>query len=227
MAEKPIRVIVVDDDFRIAKMHTKFIESEMGYQVVASTHNYEQTFAEITKERPDLLILDVYLPDKSGIDLLRTIRSLHIPCDVILITAATETEVAEEGFRLGIFDYLIKPFDLDHLKESLVKYQQYRNRLSASANLNQSMVDDLKKIRSVGPTKQLQSGIDFRTLEHIRESLIKIGDFQSAEDIAQLAKVSRSTVRTYLTYLVEEKKVEEKLQYGVVGRPQRLYRYLK
>ncbi len=181
----------------------------------------------ITKERPDLLILDVYLPDKSGIDLLRTIRSLHIPCDVILITAATETEVAEEGFRLGIFDYLIKPFDLDHLKESLVKYQQYRNRLSASANLNQSMVDDLKKIRSVGQTKQLQSGIDYRTLEHVRESLVKTIDFQSAEDIAQHAKVSRSTVRTYLAYLVEEKMVEEKLQYGAVGRPQRLYRYLK
>lgn len=224
MAKKPLRVIVVDDDFMIANVHKKFIESEMGFNVVATTHNFEQTLAEVNKQQPDLLILDVYLPDRSGIELLRTIRSRGIPCDVILITAAKEMEIAEEGFRLGIFDYLIKPFVLDHLKESLVKYQQYRERLSTSTNLNQAIVDDLKKIRSVGPTKPLQTGIDYRTLEHIKECLMKSRGFQSAEGIAKIAEVSRSTARTYLAYLVEENVVEEKLQYGTVGRPQRLYR---
>ena len=155
---------------------------------------------------------------------MRTLRSQGIPCDVILITAAKELEIAEEGFRLGIFDYWIKPFDLDHLKESLIKYQQYKARLGSSSNLNQAIVDDLKKIRLTGPSKQWQSGIDSRTLEHIKECLQRIEEFQSAEAIAKLAEVSRSTARMYLTYLVEEKLVEEKLQYGTVGRPQRLYR---
>ncbi len=223
MERKALSVIVVDDDFMIAKVHKKFIESEMGYRVVATTYNYEQTLDEVKKTRPDLLVLDVYLPDRSGIELLRTLRSQCIPCDVILITAATEKEVAEEGFRLGVFDYLIKPFLLDHLKESLVKYQQYKECLSLRANVNQDIVDDLKKIRSMAPVKQLQTGIDFRTLEHIKASLMKTGDFQSAEEVARLAKVSRSTARTYLSYLVEENIVEEKLQYGAVGRPQRLY----
>lgn len=224
MTKKPLRVIVVDDDFMIANVHKKFIESEMGFNVVATTHNFEQTLAEINNKKPDLLILDVYLPDRSGIELLRTIRSQGIPCDVILITAAKEMEIAEEGFRLGIFDYLIKPFVLDHLKVSLVKYQQYKERLSSTSNLNQAIVDDLKNIRSKGSSKPLQTGIDYRTLEHIKECLLKTRGFHSAEEIAKLAEVSRSTARTYLSYLVQENIVEEKLQYGTVGRPQRLYR---
>lgn len=228
MGNKLLRVIVVDDDFMIARVHAKFIESQKGYSVVGITHNYEQTLAQVLEQRPDLLVLDVYLPDGSGVDLLRTLRSRGIPCDVIFITAAKELEIAEEGFRLGIFDYLLKPFDLDHLKDSLIKYQQYRTRLANSSNLNQAMVDDLKKMRSMGTgnSKQLQSGIDYRTLEHIKECLINTQGFHSAESIAKFAEVSRSTARMYLAYLVEENVVEEKLQYGTVGRPQRLYRII-
>ncbi|KJR46581.1 Transcriptional regulatory protein CitB, DpiA [Desulfosporosinus sp. I2] len=226
MVKKPLQVLVVDDDFMIARVHAKYIDSQKGYRVMGVSHNFEQSMALVHELQPDLLVLDVYLPDRSGIELLRTIRSQGISCDVILITASKELEVVEEGFRLGIFDYLLKPFDLEHLKESLVKYQQYKIRLGTSLNLNQAMVDDLKKIRSTGPLKQLQSGIDVRTLEHIKESLHNTKGFYSADQIAQLTEVSRSTARMYLAYLVEEKVVEEKLQYGTVGRPQLLYRMI-
>lgn len=226
MVKKPLQVLVVDDDFMIARVHAKYIESQKGYSVVGVTHNFELTLALVHELQPDLLILDVYLPDRSGIELLRTIRSQGISCDVILITASKELEVVEEGFRLGIFDYLIKPFDLEHLKESLGKYQQYKLRLAVSPNLNQAIVDDLRKIRSTGATKELQTGIDFRTLERIKQCLLNTEGFQSVEIIANLAEVSRSTVRMYLTYLVEENLVEEKLLYGTVGRPQRLYRII-
>lgn len=224
MAPKLLRVVVVDDDFMIAKVHAKYIESQQDYQVVGIAHNYAQTLSKVLEFQPDLLILDVYLPDQSGIELLRTIRSRRISCDVILITAAKELEVVEEGFRLGIFDYLIKPFDLDHLNDSLVKYKQFKTRLSDSPNLNQAVVDDLKKIRSTGFSKQQQTGIDFRTLERIKQCLLQLDEFQSAEKIAKLAEFSRSTARMYLAYLVEENVAEEKLLYGTVGRPQKLYR---
>jgi|SRR5680860_372567 len=226
MVKKPLQVLVVDDDFMIARVHAKYIESQKGYSVVGVTHNFEQTLAQVSELQPDLLILDVYLPDRSGIDLLRTIRSQGIRCDVILITASKELEIVEEGFRLGIFDYLIKPFDLEHLKESLLKYKQFKTRLAISPNLNQAIVDDLRKIRSSGATKELQTGIDFRTLERIKQCLSNTEGFQSVEVIAKLAEVSRSTVRMYLTYLVEENLVEEKLLYGTVGRPQRVYQII-
>jgi response regulator of citrate/malate metabolism len=229
MGDASIRVIVVDDDFMIAKMHGKFISSQLGYELVGLSYNYEQALSIVIESKPDLLLLDVYLPDHSGIDLVRTIRSQNIPCDIILITAAKEREIVEEGFRLGVFDYLFKPFDLEHLQHVLIKYSQFRMQLSSSEPLSQKSLDDLKKLRAPNSAHSssdlhFQKGIDVRTLDRIKQILIDNKDFQNVEDIAQRAGVSRSTVRNYLTYLVEDHTVEEFLQYGTIGRPQRLYR---
>jgi response regulator of citrate/malate metabolism len=212
----------------IARLHGKFIESIPNYQLIGIANNCEQTLSLVKDLRPDLLLLDVYMPDQSGIELLRTIRAENSPCDVILITAAKELEVIEEGFRLGIFDYLIKPFDLNRLQKSLEKYLQFKTRLSISNTdrVNQIVIDDLKKLRSVTDSmNQLQQkGIDLRTLERIQHCLAHANGFLSAEEVAKSAGVSRSTARHYLVYLVEEGNVEEQLLYGKVGRPLRVYR---
>lgn len=229
MPDSAIRAIVVDDDFMIAKMHGKFIGSQQGYELVALAYNYAEALAIVSESIPDLLLLDVYLPDRSGIELVRTIRSRNIPCDIILITAAKERDMVEEGFRLGVFDYLFKPFDLEHLQSTLNKYMQYRTHLSASNQLNQQSLDDLKKLRAPNSSPhdaavQLHKGIDARTLDRIKHCLTDSKEFQTVEQISQRAGVSRSTVRNYLTYLVQDRIVEEFLQYGSIGRPQRLYR---
>ncbi|NRF95504.1 response regulator [Paenibacillus frigoriresistens] len=222
---KSNRVLVVDDDFMIANMHGKFISSQHGYELVGTAYNYEQALSLIQELNPDLLLLDVYLPDHSGIDLVRTIRSRNLPCDIILITAAKEREIVEEGFRLGVFDYLFKPFDLDHLQNALIKYAQFTTRLSSSDQWNQESLNNLKKLRAPDPTvNPFHKGIDMRTLERIRQYLLGCKELQNVDQIAQQTGVSRSTVRNYMTYLVEEHIVEEHLQYGTIGRPQRLYR---
>lgn len=228
MINESLRVLVVDDDFMIAKMHGKYIDSQNGYQLIGIAYNYEQALSSISELKPDLILLDVYLPNHSGIDLLRTIRSQNSPCDIILITASKEREIVEEGFRLGIFDYLIKPFDLEHLTNTLIKYAQFRTYLSSNTELNQDTLDDLKKLRAPKPTtSQSQKGIDLRTLDRIKHYLTIQPEFQSSDEIALSAGVSRTTVRNYLIYLTEENIVEELLQYGTVGRPQRLYRLMK
>jgi response regulator of citrate/malate metabolism len=228
MSHKVLDVLVVDDDFMIAKMHGKYINSQNGYELVGIAYNYEQALSAITELKPDLILLDVYLPNHSGIDLLRTIRSHNSPCDIILITASKEREIVEEGFRLGVFDYLIKPFDLKHLTNALIKYAQFREQLSSNAELNQDTLEALKKLRAPKASlNQSQKGIDFRTLDRIKHYLALQPDYQSSDEIALTAGVSRSTVRNYLTYLIEENIVEELLQYGTVGRPQRLYRLMK
>jgi response regulator of citrate/malate metabolism len=229
VANTSLRVMVIDDDFMIAKMHGKYIASQHGYDFIGTAFNYEQALSQVTELHPDLLLLDVYLPDSSGIDLVRTIRSRNIPCDIILITAAKEREIVEEGFRLGIFDYLFKPFDLEHLQNTLMKYAQFKMRLSSGDPLNQETLDNLKKLRAPDAAASIpfHKGIDIRTLDRIKQYLVEIKEFQNVDQIARRAGVSRSTVRNYMTYLVEERIVEEYLQYGTIGRPQRLYRMKK
>jgi len=224
-----IRVVVADDDFMIAGLHQKFIEAEPGFTVVGIGYNAHQTLDLIEHERPDLLVLDVYLPDKSGLEVLSQIRLKKYACDVILITAAKELKIVEEAFRFGIFEYLMKPFALERLGVSLRKYALFRSHLSAATTaVNQGLVDQLNSIRSsVTPSKPLnESGIDTRTLERIRGALQSVSHPCTAEDIASLAGVSRSTARTYLEYMIEKGIAEEQLLYGNVGRPRRLFRIL-
>lgn len=226
MTNSPFRVLIVEDDFRIARMHGKYMEMNSDYTLMGIAHNYEEALAQITNQSPDLLLLDVYLPDHSGIELLRTIRSRNIPSDTILITASKESVIVEEGLRLGVFDYLIKPFDLDHLQNTLTKYAQYKRRLTQATELNQDLLNDLMKLRAPKSVtgSQLQKGIDEKTLELIQTCIQNSMDLQTAEDIAQLAGVSLSTIRNYLKYLAKEGIVDEFLQYGSIGRPQKLYR---
>jgi response regulator of citrate/malate metabolism len=223
---KKLQVLVVDDDFMIARMHAKYIEQQDGYQAVAIANNCEQAMALAREFQPDLILLDVYLPDRSGIEALRAIRGEQIPCDVILITAAREIEIIEDAFRLGIFDYLIKPFDLDFLREALRKYRQFKCHLQQGGEPDQKFVDGLKHLRAAQPAalQQTPKGIDVRTLELVRQSLAQDSEFRTAEQVAQAAGVSRSTARAYLDYLLEKGHIEELLHYGSVGRPQRQFR---
>jgi len=225
MSHQLLRVMVVDDDFMIAKLHGKFIASQKGYQLAGTAHSFEESIAMMDMVEPDLLVLDVYLPDRSGIELLRTIRLQNRRCDVILITASKELEIVEEGFRLGILDYLIKPFDLNQLQTALLKYAKFKSRLTSSGTLDQGTIDDLKKLRISESSAPLnQKGIDTRTLEKIRKCVMNSSEPLSADQIAKMAGVSLSTTRTYLTYMVEEQVLLEEQQYGTVGRPLRIYR---
>lgn len=225
MENRSLRVLVVDDDFMIAKMHGKFINSQKGYELAGTAHSYEEGLACLDKLLPDLLLLDIYLPDRSGLELLRMIRLQNRRCDVILITAAKELEIVEDGFRFGVIDYLIKPFDLSQLQAALIKYSMFKSRLLTSFQVDQGTVDDLKKLRISESSLQLNpKGIDIRTLEKIKNCMIESSNPMSADQIAKLAGVSLSTTRTYLTHLVEEQIVIEEQKYGTVGRPLRLYR---
>jgi response regulator of citrate/malate metabolism len=224
MTHLPLKVLVVDDDFMIARLHGKIVNQQPGFQLIGSAMNYEQALSIISDTKPNLVLLDVYMPDRSGIDLLREIRAQKIPCDIILITAAKELEIVEESFRFGAFDYLIKPFDFDQLQNSLKKYEQYKRRLSMPLDVNQEVLDNLKKLRFLSHGKQIPSGIDKRTLDRIKQCLLQSKEPKSAEEVAKIVGVSRSTARTYLAYLVKENLAEEDLLYGTVGRPQIVFR---
>ena len=226
MIRGKLQVMVVDDDFMIANLHGKYIEQQEGYELAGVAHNYEQTVTRLKELQPDLLLLDVYLPDHSGIEVLRTIRAEKIPCDIILITASKELPVIEEAFRLGIFDYLIKPFDLGLLKDTLEKYRRFKIHLQSNTQPDQKFVEGLKKLRASqsAPTQQIQKGIDTRTLERIKEIMLQDNEYRTAEQFAVMTGVSRSTARAYLDFLVTRGIAEEFLQYGAVGRPQRLFR---
>jgi response regulator of citrate/malate metabolism len=226
MSEGKLRVLVVDDDFMIARLHARCVEQEPGFELAGVAHTCKQALAATRQLQPDLIVLDVYLPDRPGLEVARALRAASVPCDFILITAAREKAIVEEAFRLGMFDYLVKPFRLELLGEALRKFRAFREHLRASGTeADQGFVEGLKSLRGArAPAAATPKGIDARTLERIEKALAAEPEPSGAEQVARRAGVSRSTARAYLTHLVKEGAAEELLQYGSVGRPQVLFR---
>lgn len=223
-----IKVLIVEDDLKISEIHHRFTDRIEGFQVVgvANTLAEAEEFIEILE--PDLILLDVFFPDGSGIDLIWKIRSRHRAIDLILITAAKEVIHLQEAIRGGAFDYLIKPLIFSRFQSTMTRFLQSRRSIAAATTLEQREVDRLLNPRpEVIPEKaSLPKGIDSITLEKVRKVFSipsPAAGGLSADDVGRLAGMSRSTARRYLEYLVEGAWLSADLIYGSVGRPERKY----
>lgn len=221
-----IRVLVVDDDFMVAQIHARQVERVEGFQVVGTAHSGREALDRAEALRPDLVILDLYLPDISGQEVLRRIRALGLGTDVIVISAAREAAEVQQAVRAGVVDYLLKPFRMERLHEALERYRTYRSEMPREGEVEQAAIDRLYAL--VGRREgmpALPKGIDPLTLERIEAVLRGAGEPVGVEAVAAAAGVSRSTAQRYLRYLAGAGRVEVSPIYGTVGRPERSYRW--
>jgi two-component system, CitB family, response regulator len=225
-----IEVLIVEDDLRIAEIQKRFLEQIEGFQAVGIAASYIEAKTLIDILQPDLLLLDVYFPDMNGIDLLKETKQQAKQMDVIMITATKEIHKVQEAISIGVFDYIIKPVVFDRFKQSLLRYKDYHGKLlqlgKENTHVNQQQVDKLlrKEVDSSSSEKSyLPKGIDPLTLEKVMEVLGKVDYGLTAESVAKVIGVSRTTARRYLEHLVTMGKIDADLSYGTVGRPERVY----
>jgi response regulator of citrate/malate metabolism len=103
------RVLIADDDPRITEIHYHYVRKFEGFEVIGLSNTLEDTKLQIEVMEPQLLLLDIYFPDGSGIELLKEIRLRSQALDIIPITAAKEVRLLQEALRGGVFDYILKP----------------------------------------------------------------------------------------------------------------------
>ena len=127
-----IRVLVVDDDFMVAKVHAAFVGHTPGFEVAGVANNGKTALATVAELCPDLVLLDIYLPDVSGIEVLRRLREQAPDVDVLVITAAKEVETVRTALRGGVVNYLLKPFDQEALHNRLQQYASTHTSLTAA-----------------------------------------------------------------------------------------------
>lgn len=224
---KTISVLIIEDDRKISELHKRFTEQIAGFSVVdvANTIADGRMLNEVYA--PNLILLDIYFPDGNGIDLLWELRRSKHDVDIILITAATEIEPLREAMRGGVFDYILKPVAFARFKETLLRYQQARDKLNEETSLDQHHVDALLKqpLGAVPEAEFLPKGIDAITLARVRGAFTTadIPSGLTSEEVSAKTGISRSTARRYLEYLAESGWLKADLVYGTVGRPERKY----
>ena len=223
-----IRVLVVDDDFMVARIHVGFVGRVEGFEVVGVAHSGAEAAEAVARLRPDLLLLDLYLPDRFGLDLLADLRTGPHPCDAIVITAAKEGDAVRAAVRLGVADYLLKPFGFPDLQDRLTRYAGQRRLLDRTEVHGQDDVDRafVRAGGAVGGTVALPKGMSAETARLVEDALTGAEATLSATEVAELVGMSRVSARRYLEHYVTTGQADVRLRYGSTGRPERLYRWV-
>jgi response regulator of citrate/malate metabolism len=221
-----IRVVVVDDDYRVAGIHAAYVDKVEGFTTIAQAHTGAEASAAVDRLRPDLLLLDLYLPDEHGLDLVaRLRREGHPPVDVIVISAAKDADSVRAAMQGGALHYLLKPFSFPALRDKLLSYGQMRSRLDALREPDQRNVDRVFGALRAPDQLAGAKGRSPHTLEAVERLLVSGAQEMSAAQVAELTGMSRATAQRYLSHLHEMGRVEIRLRYGSGGRPEHRYQW--
>lgn len=219
-----IDVLVVDDDFMVARIHSKFVERTHGFRVVGTAHTGADALAMTGQLQPDLLLLDVHLPDLSGLEVLSRLRARGDVTAVVMVTAERDAEAVRAALHSGALQYIVKPFEYDDLAQRL---HRVRDTLASlpSGDADQSTID-----RAFGATAgtgpALPKGLSPVTADLVLTAL-REGEELSAVECAERLGISRVTARRYLEHFVETGEAVVRLNYGGAGRPEHRYRSVR
>lgn len=221
-----IRTLVVDDDFMVAEVHVGYVARLAGFAVVGRAHTGGEALRLAAGLRPQLVLLDIYLPDLSGLEVLRRLRAEVAPAvDVIAITAARDVETVRAAMHGGVSSYLIKPFSFPTFAERLERYAAQQAQLARTSSADQEQVDRLYAMVR-GSTTTTPKGLSRKTLDLVAAVLKRDGGDLSAQEVADACGVSRVSVRRDLEHLEQAGRAEMMLRYGTAGRAEHRYRWV-
>jgi response regulator of citrate/malate metabolism len=230
-----LRVLVVDDDFMVARIHRRFVDQVEGFEVVGEARSGAEALLAVDELEPDLVLLDIYLPDMSGLEVLRALRGKGNQVDVLVVTAARDVDTVQQALRGGVVQYLIKPFSAEAMRERLLDFERSHRSVKAvrrvGGEVGQDDVDALFQStrKATARDPMLPKGLTVQTLKLVvgalRSQAAEEPPSLSAAECAAQVGLARVSVRRYLEHLVGTGQAEVGLRYGAAGRPERRYRW--
>lgn len=227
------RVIVLDDDFAVADLHRRFVSDHPDFEVVAVAHSVAQAKAQLLELQPDLLLLDLYLPDDSGLALLSWLRTeSQLDVEVIAVTADRDLKSVRTARSGGVFHYLVKPFTVRQLNERLDdlangwRQIDQGDAVAVDQNTIDAIMGGTKPIPVVsGRVNELPKGLSPHTLQLVLAALRDVDGDVSAVELGATVGISRVSARRYLDYLSTLGSVRVTPKYGAAGRPEHRYTF--
>ena len=224
------KVLIVEDDPMVAMINEQYVNKNKDFSVVKSCRNGQEALDFLQSPdgaKIDLVIMDVFMPYLNGVETLKKIREAKLHCEVIMVTAANDTATLEEAIHLGVIDFLIKPFAYERFLVALEKFITKKEAfLGASETIDQSYIDSLISTPSNSHNAEtnLPKGIQKKTLDLLTAYMNEKEGWISGDQISEDVGLSCVTVRHYMGYLMEIKKVKGEINYETGGRPSMLYK---
>lgn len=223
---QPLDVVIVEDEPHLARLHREYIEQNFHLRVVGIASTLEQARTLLERHQPRLILLDNYLPDGQGVDLIDSPLLKTFECSVIFITAASDMETCSRAMRSGAFDYLIKPVFLQRLQASLERFMLLVNAIRQVKVVDQKALDRMFNLPAGNSASAPSTkGIEPNTLEKIKRFFSDYPETHwSVDDVVDVIGISKTTTRRYLEYCVESGFISIEILHGNIGHPRRLYR---
>lgn len=222
-----IRTLIVEDDFRVAEIHSAYVSKIEGFEVIGIAPNAALAYAMVIEHKPDLVFLDLFLPDEHGLELFARLQQLARGSkpDVFVITAARDTQSVKEAIQLGAVNYIVKPFSVHQLTERLLAYKIAFTRFVTSDPVSQAEIDQAVALFRGNKLTPFDSHAARNpTTESILNYLASNDSAQSASEVSERLGISRATAQRYLSQMVDRRLLSLELQYGTAGRPINKYK---
>ncbi len=221
-----IKVLIAEDDPMVAELNKSYLQMIHGFELVGVVSNGEEALRLIQETPVSLVLLDVFMPGMDGLKLLRQIKMNQPEVDIIMVTAARQTQDIQTALGLGVIDYIVKPFTFERFQMALTTYKERVRILSSEPELNQTLLDKNFLSSKVALHDHLPKGVDSQTLKTVREAIITHGKEFTMNDIVPIVGLSRISLKKYVDYLEETGLLKSTLFYPAVGRPSKKYSVL-
>lgn len=224
------KILIIEDDPMVAMLNQEFLIKILPTCDIKIAKKMSDALAVIETEQLDLLLVDVYLPDGTGLELLEQVsKNQKIPS--ILITAANDTASVKKSLELGVIDYLIKPFKFDRFTQAINKAVEHSKLIESQQAVEQSQLDMFfsGQGQAVSQSHQvskleLPKGLTHFTLVRVIAVLLSEDKYVSLKDLTNQLEISRITIKKYLDYLEEMTYLEVEMTYLEQGRPLTKYK---
>jgi len=225
---RQIGVLIVEDEPVAADAHVAYVGRVRGFGVRGKAHDGAEAIRQLGDPSSgiDLVLLDMYLPDMHGLDVVRAMRAAGHRADVIAVTSARDLEVVRAAVSQGIVQYLLKPFTFAALREKLERYAAYRQQLAGDVAISQHEVDRVLATLRGSDSGSLPKGMSPQSLDAVVMVLRPSSEGLSATEVAGVLGASRVTARRYLEFLADSALVVRRSRYGSAGRPEVEYRWV-
>ncbi|MFJ4010163.1 response regulator [Streptomyces sp. NPDC090026] len=221
-----ISVLVVDDDFYVARINAHYVSGIPGFRVAGIAHSAATALETVKRGGIDLILLDQHLPNESGLSVTRRLRGLDLDVDIVMVTADRRPTSVRAARRAGVLHYLVKPFTCESLRERLESYARMRSAFDDTTEMDQHAVDrSLSGLPAPEAGRNLPKGFSERTAGLVARVVEEHGAGRqlTAQEVSELTRISRSTAQRYLKFLADNGRLRLTLKYGTSGRPEHLY----
>jgi response regulator of citrate/malate metabolism len=225
-----IRTLIVDDDPAAVRLHSEYVAATPGFEVIGTARSGAAATALALHDDVDFVLLDMQLPDFSGIEVLHRLRIVRDwDVDVLVVSSARDATTVRQALSAHIVGYLVKPFTEAALRARLEEYRSTRSERAAESHVSlaQGEIDALSRGRDTARARHdpvpLPKGLSESTLSLVAGSLDPTTAL-SASDVASRCGASLPTVRRYLDHLARTGDATVSHRFGARGRPVVLYR---